>query len=111
MLLRDVLKSLFKKAVTSKYPFKKEKLPEALRGKIKWDSEKCIRCLTCVRVCPTGACQFFKKNKNDRGKIVIDFSKCSFCYQCVTNCPVKALIHTQEFELATRDRTKLKSDS
>lgn len=107
MLLRDVVKSLFSRPVTSVYPFKKERTPARLRGKIQWIDEKCIRCLTCVRVCPTYACKFYKKGPKDRGKIGIDFGLCSWCYQCVTNCPVNALERTAQFEMATKDRKEL----
>ncbi|MFQ5648248.1 MAG: 4Fe-4S binding protein [Candidatus Aenigmatarchaeota archaeon] len=105
MLLADVIRSLFRKPVTTRYPFKKEPVPERLRGRVTWDSRKCIRCLTCIRVCPTGACQFQRVGK---GKIGIDQDLCSLCYQCVTNCPTGALTGTREFELVRVPKKKLK---
>ncbi|RLJ08513.1 MAG: hypothetical protein DRP12_00325 [Candidatus Aenigmatarchaeota archaeon] len=93
-MLVAVLKSLLSRAVTSKYPFRPEKPPEKLRGEIKWDEKKCIKCLKCVRTCPTGACHLAGN------RIEIDKNKCLFCYLCVDACPVSALVPSQRFELA-----------
>jgi len=46
--------------------------------------QKCIKCLNCVRVCPTRAMEGIY---NDR-KIHAD---CFACGQCLSNCPVKAI--------------------
>jgi ferredoxin/flavodoxin len=47
------------------------------------DPEKCIKCGTCVKKCPTGAIDL-KNNKVDTGK-------CIACMGCVNNCPVQAV--------------------
>ena len=108
MLLADVIKSWLRRPATTRYPFKKEPVPERLRGRIEWDTKKCIRCLTCVRVCPTGACQFRPAGK---GSINIDLDLCSFCYSCVTNCPKGALNRTGDFELTRPPFSKKKAGS
>jgi formate hydrogenlyase subunit 6/NADH:ubiquinone oxidoreductase subunit I len=108
MLLVDVVKSWLSRAVTTKYPKEKDE-PKNYRGKIEWDDKKCIRCLTCVRVCPSYAIKFDKKAPQDKGKIKIDFGKCIFCYMCVEKCPVNALIGTTEFEMATHDKREIGS--
>ncbi len=108
MLLVDVVKSWFSKASTTKYPRVPDK-PKNYRGKIEWDEKKCIRCLTCVRICPSYAIRFDKKALQDRGKIEIDHGKCIYCYMCVEKCPVNALIGTKEFEMATDDKRELGS--
>lgn len=49
------------------------------------DSEKCIGCGTCVKVCPEGALKIIK------GKSKIDYEKCFGCGVCIVSCPTKAL--------------------
>jgi formate dehydrogenase beta subunit len=52
----------------------------------KVDREKCISCLTCVRVCPL---EIPKANK--MGEIVIDPVDCQACGMCALECPVGAI--------------------
>jgi ferredoxin len=47
------------------------------------DPEKCIKCGTCEKKCPTGSIDL-KNNK-------IDDDKCIACMGCVNNCPVQAV--------------------
>ena len=53
------------------------------------DSDKCIRCLTCIRTCPHIAVELA-----DQGDViaarVVDLA-CRGCGACVTNCPVQAI--------------------
>ncbi len=48
--------------------------------------EKCVACLTCVRVCP-----FEAPYINDRGVAEIELAKCRGCGICAAECPVKAI--------------------
>ncbi len=48
--------------------------------------EKCIVCLTCVRVCPFSAPAI-----EERGYAVIDAKKCRACGICVRECPARAI--------------------
>lgn len=52
----------------------------------KIDNEKCIACLTCVRVCPLGIPGF-----STMGEITIDPFSCQACGMCVLECPVRAI--------------------
>ncbi len=49
-------------------------------------SDKCISCLTCVRVCPYGA-----PRADGDGLAAIDPDRCQACGICFTQCPVKAI--------------------
>ncbi len=52
-----------------------------------YTSSKCIGCLRCVEVCPTGCI------RGVAGKpINIDREKCNKCFECVKVCPSKALV-------------------
>lgn len=50
------------------------------------DKEKCISCLTCVRVCPLGI-----PTTSKMGEITIDPFACQACGMCVLECPVWAI--------------------
>jgi NADPH-dependent glutamate synthase beta subunit-like oxidoreductase/coenzyme F420-reducing hydrogenase delta subunit/ferredoxin len=50
------------------------------------DKEKCVSCLTCVRVCPLGI-----PTTSKMGEITIDPFACQACGMCVLECPVRAI--------------------
>ena len=50
------------------------------------DKEKCVSCLTCVRVCPLGIPAASKM-----GEITIDPFACQACGMCALECPVWAI--------------------
>ncbi|MBW1770398.1 MAG: FAD-dependent oxidoreductase [Deltaproteobacteria bacterium] len=50
------------------------------------DREKCVSCLTCVRVCPLGIPATSKM-----GEITIDPFACQACGMCALECPVRAI--------------------
>ena len=52
------------------------------------DETKCALCLTCLRVCKSGA-PFF--DRTEAIKVEIDVEKCSGCGVCVGECPAKAM--------------------
>ncbi len=69
-----------------------------VEGNIVVDWNKCISCMSCEEVCPTGA--FFKSDKertNDQGKKLktdLDASKCISCGTCVNACSKSAITLT-----------------
>jgi pyruvate formate lyase activating enzyme len=62
--------------------------PESQRSEqqIQFFNEKCVKCGTCVSVCPTGAQSFDTEYER-----VFDRSKCNLCGLCVENCMYDAL--------------------
>ncbi|MBE0430286.1 MAG: CoB--CoM heterodisulfide reductase iron-sulfur subunit A family protein [Dehalococcoidia bacterium] len=58
--------------------------------RVKADPQKCVACLTCIRVCPHGAIQLMG---TDGGKEVAAISDlaCYACGICVAICPAKAI--------------------
>jgi heterodisulfide reductase subunit A-like polyferredoxin/coenzyme F420-reducing hydrogenase delta subunit len=58
--------------------------------RVKADPQKCVACLTCVRVCPHGAIQL---GRVDSGKEVAEISDlaCYACGICAAICPAKAI--------------------
>ncbi len=59
----------------------------------KVDSEKCVSCLTCVRVCPLDI-----PTTSKMGEITIDPVACQACGVCALECPVRAI----DISLASR---------
>lgn len=106
-MIREVLKSLFKKPATSRYPFVKTAMPEKFRGKLKFYPERCIGCKLCMRDCPSNAIKIIKVGEKSF-EAEIDLGKCIYCAQCVDSCLKKALEATPEFELASLGRETLK---
>lgn len=107
VMLRQVLRSIFKKPATLLYPFKKTPMPDRFRGKIAFHPERCIGCKLCMRDCPADAITITKVGEK-QFDCTIDLGKCIYCAQCVDSCMKKALEATKDFELASLDRAKLK---
>lgn len=53
-------------------------------SKLKIDSEKCIGCGKCEKLCP------MKNIKTEGGK-AISGDRCTMCYRCINNCPKQAI--------------------
>lgn len=96
-----VFKHLLKKPVTLEYPEKRKILPEKFRGKPCLKSG-CVKCGTCIRVCPSGAI------KLDDNNIIFDLEKCILCGNCSFYCPKSVIEMSKDFELATCDKKDLK---
>ncbi|MEI7482745.1 MAG: 4Fe-4S binding protein [Elusimicrobiota bacterium] len=121
--LGEVISHLFKKKATCNYPFEKAVVDARFRGRIAFESDKCIGCKMCVRVCPAKAIEIILSAEQPaaapvaEGAIpvpakkkfdcIMSLDRCIYCSQCVEICPKKALISTQDFELAHTDRRTL----
>jgi thioredoxin reductase/ferredoxin/coenzyme F420-reducing hydrogenase delta subunit len=58
------------------------------------NKDRCVSCLTCVRVCPLGI-----PSTNKMGEIAIDPVACQACGMCALECPVRAI----DISLDSRD--------
>lgn len=95
-IIPDVLKNLFSKPFTLKYPFEKREMPERNRGKpVVANPEDCVACGLCERVCPA-----FAITLDEDDKPVIDLGRCVFCGLCGENCPRETIKITTDYELA-----------
>jgi heterodisulfide reductase subunit A len=58
--------------------------------RVKADPQKCVACLTCIRVCPHGAIQLVRVD-NNRDVAEISDLACDACGICAAICPAKAI--------------------
>lgn len=82
-----VLKNLFSKPATRKYPFEPKVYPERTRGHVQNDMDVCVLCGLCSIKCPTHAITVDKAEKTWS----IRPMSCIQCRCCVDNCPKKCL--------------------
>lgn len=101
-MLGDVLKSLFRRPATERYPFERHATPARLRGALHWNPEKCTGCGLCVKDCPANAIELITVDKvNKRFVLRYHADRCTYCAQCVQNCRFKCLeMSPDEWELA-----------
>jgi len=129
-MLKELIGSLCTEPITVRYPYQKLRMPPKYRGRIACKADLCVGCRLCVRDCPSDAIQILplpgekyqfsyrsllegkkvnvqiEKPGRKKFKAVIDLGKCLFCAQCAESCPRKALLETEDYELAalTKDR-------
>ncbi|HLG39171.1 MAG TPA: 4Fe-4S dicluster domain-containing protein [Chitinophagaceae bacterium] len=90
------LGNIFRKPVTTKYPFEKTYIPDNYRGLIHFDESLCIWCRRCEMACPPGAIVF---SQDMEGKQEYHYNRavCIYCAECVRSCPKEGcLIQTAE---------------
>jgi len=105
-LLPEVIKRVFSRPSTRRYPKERVSLPKGFRGRIDWNRETCIFCMNCAINCPTNAITIDRDNKT----WAIDIGKCIFCGRCHDVCPTKpkSVYNTQKFELSDYRKEKFR---
>jgi len=105
-MVAEVLRSLFRRPVTTTYPAEKPVIPDRFRGKIRYYAAKCIGCKLCVKSCPSAGAITITQVGEKRFQAEFRLDRCIYCAQCVDSCPTNALESTPEFELAQLERSK-----
>ena len=82
-----VLRNLFSKPITTKYPAEPAQYPERSRGHIELDITQCVLCGNCARHCPTETIVVDRK----AGTWSMNRFDCVQCANCVQYCPKHCL--------------------
>lgn len=93
--------NLFKKASCDMYPFEKVPAAEKYRGRIAYDSSKCVNCGMCIKVCSPSAITRNEKEVEGGKEITyrFDLTSCTFCGMCQDFCNEKAITLTADYEM------------
>lgn len=106
-----IFKHFFVRPITVQYPEERLTLPERYRGLHLYNSEKCMGCGMCARICPNKAIEL-QVSITPEGKKKIELfnifiGRCIFCGLCVDYCPGRVLTMSSEYEQAGFDRPSL----
>jgi len=104
-MFKIIQKTIRTGIVTKAYPAEPVQVSEHFRGRPHFDFEKWTDARPAAEVCPTGAISL--RDSDDSRKVTVDYGLCVFCGLCAEASSDKAVRITQEFELATKDRSNL----
>jgi len=104
--LSEVIKRIFSKPSTGKYPKERRTLPKGFRGRTDWNSETCTFCMLCAINCPTNAITIDREKKTWS----VNIGRCIFCGRCYDVCPTKpkSVYNTERFELSDYGKEKFR---
>jgi len=88
-----VIKALFSRPATVRYPFVKRQYCRGARGRIDIDIAKCIFCGICQKNCPAGGIEVDRTLK----QWAINRMRCITCGACVEVCPKKCLVMVNQY--------------
>lgn len=100
---KRIIRILFKKPMTLKFPQESLEPVKDYRGKHFLDLGKCVGCGMCSRICPNEAIEMVEFNGKKSPQIHL--GKCCFCALCVEKCPTKALTMTHEAMISLYDKS------
>ena len=107
--IKDALKGFFQIPLTDKYPNEKVDIPQNFRGKISFNSELCVGCGMCMRVCSPQSITKEVKTIEGGQEITMNFDlgSCTFCGMCADFCGKKAIELTEEYSMVSKDKSTL----
>ena len=104
------ISNIFKPILTDENPIDEVKGAKNYRGKLSFDSNACIGCGICIRVCAAEA--ITKEIKPVEGgqeiKMNFDLTSCTFCGLCKDFCPKKAIKLTDEVLMVSNNKKDLR---
>ncbi|MGH2560394.1 MAG: 4Fe-4S dicluster domain-containing protein [Thermomicrobiales bacterium] len=94
--------------MTTAYPTQPEQAPEAYRGQVTLQPDRCTGDGACARVCPSAA---ITVTPDAAGGWVWELTdaRCVFCGLCAEVCPAAAISLSPEYELAVKDPRDLET--
>ena len=107
--LREAVRALWEGPYTAKFPAEPTPVPEALRGRPRFDEDECVGCGACANACPPGAIEMEDDVEARQRRITIRLDRCIFCGTCAANCLTETGVsQTNEYDLSTTDRSSLR---
>ncbi|MFP3853826.1 MAG: 4Fe-4S binding protein [Anaerolineales bacterium] len=112
VLIGDALKAVASNPATDLYPVVRLPTPDRLRGRLRWDPERCTGCGLCAKDCPSDAIKVvIVDRKAKHYEFHYDMSLCLFCGQCAYSCRFDCLeLDHEDWELAAFERRSLGFD-
>jgi hydrogenase-4 component H len=105
-LLPDLVRTLFTRRSTVRYPFEPLELPPYFRGRVVVDAELCRGCGVCVRDCPSTGLQL--RHDGHGGLCLLHYpDRCANCGQCEVSCPTGAIRLVDAYVAPTHAREEL----
>lgn len=107
-------------SATIAYPMQKPFVPETGRYRLHMETDDCIVCDKCARICPVDCIEIESiKSSEDLGitsdgsrkrlhlaRFDIDMAKCCYCGLCTTVCPTECLTMTRVYDYPETDRNR-----
>jgi hydrogenase-4 component H len=109
--LKEAITAIFKGPYTNKFPYGPHTAMPGFRGRPTPSDKYCIACGACAIVCPPGAITVVEdlNAQPPIRELVWNYDVCIYCGQCERLCTTeKGVTLTQEYDLATYDRSKSK---
>jgi formate hydrogenlyase subunit 6/NADH:ubiquinone oxidoreductase subunit I len=105
-MLGDMMRSLFLRPATRRYPVVRQSAPERLRGKLHWTPDKCTGCSLCIKDCPAQAIELIDVDRAAKRFVMRYYvDRCTFCGQCVQSCRFKCIeMSSDDWELSALDK-------
>jgi len=100
VFLPVVMKNLFSRPVTKRYPAEPIVYQERSRGHIEIEIEKCISCSICQLMCPSDAITVDKSDKT----WAINRFDCVQCGSCTLKCPKKCLHLVPGYQMPEQEK-------
>ena len=104
-MFRILQKTISTGVVTTSYPNTPAQVSESFRGRPAFDFERWRDARPAAEVCPTEAISV--QDAGESRSITVDLGRCVFCGLCAEQGAEQAVRVTQDFELATGDRSHL----
>ncbi|MGA2762286.1 MAG: NADH-quinone oxidoreductase subunit I [Spirochaetia bacterium] len=113
---------LFRKPITIQYPEEKAVMALRFRGRLvlpvdpQKGTNRCTACMRCVTICPNHSIDIEPETGPDGAKqprparYLYNLGTCMFCNLCVETCPFFAIVMSDEYELATTEKSGLLID-
>jgi len=113
--LRRTIAYVFRRPFTVMIPRETLELPDGYRGIHEINTDTCIGCGLCGKICPNKAIDYvFPEGKNPYDpknfrlrRPAIDLGHCMFCALCEEVCPTNSIKLTKEFQLYGKKRIDL----